>query len=142
MKEKLRSFQSKGLKNLGCFRVSTPRMGLEIVTYTFPLHLHIKIVAALSYLRTMGFEKFTEDEMDTVEESYVGHRFAMRRFLSPLGVDFTNTPSDAIQIQFMWGNKYTVDTISFCVTNKKRGVPQIDSDCNIYTDGFSQCSPG
>ena len=39
IKEKLRNFQSKGLKNLGCFRRSTPRRGLEIVTYTFPLHL-------------------------------------------------------------------------------------------------------
>ena len=140
IKEKLRNFQSKGLKNLGCFRRSTPRMGLEIVTYTFPLHLHIKIVAALSYLRTRGYEKFNEDDLDTVEESYVGHRFAMRRFLSPLGVDFTSTPSDDIQRQFMWHNKYTVDTYSYCPTNRKRGVPLIDSDCNIYTDGSKQDS--
>ena len=40
----------------------------------------------------------------------------------------------------MWNNKYSVDTHSFSPLNKNRGVPQIDSDCNIYTDGSKQDS--
>ena len=52
VRDQLRSFQRRGLLNLGFFRKSTPTAGLELITYTKPLPLFIKQQAALSYLRT------------------------------------------------------------------------------------------
>ena len=58
-------FQKEALKNLGIFRHSTPGNGLEIITNTTPLPLFIKMKAGISYLRTRGFEKHSDEEMNT-----------------------------------------------------------------------------
>ena len=34
-----------------------------------------------------------------------------------------------------WDKSFKVDTNSFHPKNPNRGIPQLDSDCNIYTDG-------
>ena len=75
IRDKLRSFQRRGLLNLGFFRKSTPTAGLELITYTKPLPLYIKEKAALSYLRTRGFEKFSDDQMFWAKDPLLnGHK--------------------------------------------------------------------
>ena len=34
-----------------------------------------------------------------------------------------------------WDKSFKVDSNSFSPNNPKRGIPQLDTDCNIYTDG-------
>ena len=131
-------FQKQGLQNLGVFRHSTPGNGLEIITNTTPLPLYIQMKAGISYLRTRGFEKHSEEEMDTLEPSYIGHRQAARQFLFENQVDFTNTQFDDIKKQFKWNNLYKVDSQSYSPNNKNMGKEIIDSDFNVYTDGSKQ----
>ena len=133
-------FQKEALKNLGIFRHSTPGNGLEIITNTTPLPLFIQMRAGISYLKTRGFEKHSDDEMNTLEPSYVGHRQAARQFLWENQVDFTDTQFDDIKKQFMWNNLFKVDTNSYSSNNKNRGKEIIDADFNIYTDGSKQSS--
>ena len=69
--DKLRNFQSTGLRTMGLFRHSTPTCGLEILTHTYPLHLYIMVLAALSYFRTRGFEKFPDHIMENTSDDKV-----------------------------------------------------------------------
>ena len=77
--DRLRTFQSYGLRTLRCLRRSTPTAGLEILTHTKPLHLYVKEQAALSLIRTKGCEKCSEKEMYTSQKTKVGHRFAINQ---------------------------------------------------------------
>ena len=139
IRDKLRSFQRQGLKQLGFFRKSTPTAGLELITFTKPLPLHLREQAALSYIRTRGFEKFPENEMiaNTVELS--GHRYQIRQFMHSIGADFTDVNLDDITRKYIWERLYKVDQESMDPKNKRKyGIPKCDSDCNIYTDGSKQ----
>ena len=140
--ERLRTFQSYGLRTLGCLRRSTPTAGLEILTHTKPIHLHVKEQAALTLIRTKGCEKYTEEEMYTSQKTKVGHRFAINQWLKntlnktwPNEPDYYKTELDTTCKQYMWNHEYKVDEHSWHKDNKLRGVPQVDSDANLYTDG-------
>ena len=79
--DKLRHFQSTGLRTMGLFRYSVPTCGLEILTHTYPLHTYIMVLAALSYFRTRGFEKFPDHEMENAEGNKSGHRINIRSWI-------------------------------------------------------------
>ena len=135
--DKLRNFQSTGLRTMGLFRHSTPTCGLEILTHTYPLHLYIMVLAALSYFRTRGFEKFPDHEMEGISDNKDGHRVNIRTWIQTTLNDMGahNTVFDDINRTFLWNKKFTVDTFSYSSFNERKGTPIVDSDLSMYTDG-------
>ena len=130
------------LRTLGCLRRSTPTAALEILTNTTPLHLHIKELAAKSLIRTRGCEKHSEEEMETPQDSKKGHRFAMRQWLrNTINKTWQNEPDyayvdfDTTIRKYMWNKEFQIDERSWSHMNENRGIPKIDSDMNLFTDG-------
>ena len=130
IKRKLNSLQRLALKMLGHFRKSTPGPGLEILTLTTPLDLHIRQEALMAYYRTEGISKITQGQLLGLEKlpSSKPHRAYIAGFETQ--IDFVKPGSDTIAQQFNWDHKYTLDQESF-----KEGKPDDEADINIYTDG-------
>merc|ERR1712115_451703 len=133
--DKLKTFQSTGLRTMGCFRYSTPTSGLEILTHTYPLPLYIKVLAALNYFRTRGSEKFSDDDMLWKGEE-TGHRASIKKWINELlGENSHLIEFDDIRKHYLWDHKYVIDTESYSKSNDRKGIPILDSDISIYTDG-------
>ena len=77
--------QRAALKLLTFFRSSTPTMGLEVMLNLWPMDLFIKYLQAGSFLRTRGFQKFTDNQMYTPIRSLKGHRQRVEEWLYYLG---------------------------------------------------------
>ena len=135
-RDKLRKFQRFALMQLGYFRHKTPGAALEVIGNVMPLDMHILYDATCSYLRTRGHEKFTEDEMWTNKPIKKGHRQSIRDFARELGFDhLLDLQVDNMSCRYNWNKLYKIDKFSYSTRNPKKGIPQLSSDCNIYTDG-------
>ena len=135
-REKLQTLQRQSMKSLSYFRKSTPSLGLETMTNTTPLDLHILNVAAQALIRTKGHEKFTVMQLLTEVEALKGHRQFIDEYLFEMGFDRVETQLDDIPREFCWNKRYTVDKSSMSKEAKKMyGVPKGDTPVAIYTDG-------
>ena len=95
-KEKLQSLQRQAIKSLTYFRKSTPSLGLEVMSDTFPLDLHILNMAAQALIRTRGHEKFSIMQLLTDVEALKGHRQYIDECLFEMGFDKVEVPMDDI----------------------------------------------
>merc|ERR1712110_1110947 len=134
--DELAKFQRFALMQLGYFRLNTPGAALEVVSNTMPLDLYIMYDAVCSYIRTRGHEKYTPQEMHATKTCLKGHRQTLVEFAEKLGfAHLLDEQVDDMVAQYNWDNKFTIDKYSWSPNNPKRGIPKLDSDCNIYTDG-------
>ena len=133
---KLQQLQRFALMQLGYARLRTPGTALEVISHTMPLDLYILYDASCSYLRTKGHEKFTRDEMHTTKECLKGHRQLLWEYAEKQGYShLLDKDVDDMVAVFNWDKKYHVDRHSWDDSNPKKGVPQLSSDSNLYTDG-------
>lgn len=111
-KRKLNTLQRLALLTMGHFRPSTPTAGLEVITYTTPLWIHIKQEAALAYLRTQHQLILPREKLQVKGKMplTVGHRQKSEEFLKEIGFISTNT--DSIEKCFVWEKHFEVDTES------------------------------
>ena len=129
-KKKFQSLNRLSLTSLGFVRYSTPTAGLEVITHTMPLWLHIQKEAAAAYLRTSFVRKFNDEEMHTsISSKKVGHRQFIQHYLDEYG--FENATSDKLDDEIHhWNQKYLIDTTSFTT-----GKPELKGDYQVFTDG-------
>lgn len=57
------SLQRLALMTIGHFRQGTPTAGLEALTFTMPLWIHIRQEAAMAYIRTIRHTKISRESM-------------------------------------------------------------------------------
>ena len=124
------------LMQLGYCRAKTPVAALEVISNTIPLDLFILYDATCSFIRTRGHEKFTRDEMHTLNQARKGHRQLLVEYAESKGFShLLEVETDNMSALFNWDRKYKIETSSFDQENPKKGVPTLHTDCNIYTDG-------
>ena len=130
VQKKLNSLQRLALMSLGFFRHSTPTAGLEIITLTCPLRLHVQKEAAATHLRTKHVRKFNDDTMRTaLHSTSVGHRQFIQAYLDDYG--FENADTDTLTEEvFLWDKKYKINLQSF-----ETGLPQTEADIFAFSDG-------
>merc|ERR1712110_205508 len=134
--DELAKFQRFALMQLGYFRLNTPGAALEVVSNTMPLDLYIMYDAVCTWVRTRGHEKYTPQEMHATKTCLKGHRQTLVEFAEKLGfAHLLDEQVDDMVPQYNWDNKFIIDKYSWSPNNPKRGIPKLDSDCNIYTDG-------
>ena len=129
--------QREAFKLVTFFRKSTPTKGLEVLLGIRPLDLQIRYIQVASYLRTKGFQKFTDAQMYTDTPSSKGHRQRVEEWVYANGCNghfITMTAVDDVTRKFMWNKLYRVDRTSMS-KDKKKGKPLFDSQFAIYTDG-------
>ena len=126
---KLTSLQRLALTSMGHFRHSTPTAGLEVITNTIPLWMHIRQEASLGYLRTKHLVKLPRERLTVFGKPFTtGHRQVCETFLVELG--YVEKPVDDIQPEQNWHKRYVVDVSSF-----NDGKPLDDDGIMVYTDG-------
>ena len=136
VKELLTQFQSFALHQMGYFREKTAQNALEVITNTMPLDLHILFDAQLSYIRTKGHEKYEADKMHTDQPELRGHRQVICDFSKTIDTTHLLEENlDDIAAMSNFDKKFTVDTYSYDPRNPDKGIPQLETDCNLYTDG-------
>jgi len=135
---KVTSLQRASFKLLTFFRKSTPTLGLEVITNTWPVDLFVKNVQVAGFLRTRGHEKYSENEMYTEVPCLKGHRQRIEEWLYKIGCNahfVTTTSVDDNERRFIWEKKYKIDLESVNSKSEHYGVPRFDTDFAIYTDG-------
>ena len=106
--EKLRTFQLLALRLLGFTRKSTPSRGLEVITFTPPLELHIRMLASQSLLRNRHMSRYKETPLFSLCESKKGHIQSGEEFLHKVEFPHTNLLSDRITTVQSWEKGYAV----------------------------------
>ena len=107
---KLRSFQRLALKHMGGVYKSSPSLALEVMTYTRPLELQVRLQAAEAYLRTMPHEIIPPQQMWTNIPSHKGHRQWAVEFLTFIGCDFDGTiGTDRLPSRLIWDRNFNID---------------------------------
>ena len=136
VRDELKKFQAFALNQMGYFRKNTPANALEVITHTMPLDIFLIYDSLCSYIRTRGHEKYSEEEMHTLQPKLKGHRQVIKETAVELGCDhLLKEELDDMTACFNWNKKYTVDSYSYDYSNKKRGIPILETDCNLYSDG-------
>ena len=126
---KLEKIQRLALTSMGCFRQSTPTAGLEVITHTTPLWLHVRQEAAMAYLRTAQCVQLDRKNLNVHNRPMaLGHRQFIKEFLDE--IYFQTDDTDRIDEQKVWHKPFVLDKDSFAT-----GEPKWDADVNIYTDG-------
>ena len=126
---KIRRLQRLALMSMGNFYGSTPTAGLEVITYTTPLTIHIRQEAAMAYLRTKHLVKLDRQKLFIANSPLkTGHRQFIESFLVEIG--FVDNLSDEIPLRYNWNQPYTIDISSF-----DKGDPDELGDFTVYTDG-------
>ena len=129
IRDKLNSLQRLALTNMGNFRLGTPTAGLEVITHTMPLWLHVRQEAIMSFIRTRDSSKYEDGYLTTENQlTKVGHRQYIEEYLNKIGYVLPN--SDDIIPIFNWDQKYHLDINSF-----KEGIPSWEGDIICFTDG-------
>ena len=126
VQNKLRSFQLLALRLLGFTRRSTPARGLELISNTMPLHLHIQQLAANAHIRTLSKAKYSSKELFTKKVTYKGHRQFIREKLKELGLESTDVKTDRIGKTRIWKRLYQVDWDSLDPVKRESGKPVLD----------------
>ena len=135
-RKKLEDVQKFSLMQLGYCRAKTPRAAIEVISNQIPLDLYVMYDATCSYIRTRGHEKFTADEMSTKIQAHKGHRQLLVEYAKENGFDHLLLPQvDNMSRRFNLDRGYVIDKFSYDNENPKKGVPNLNHDCNIYTDG-------
>ena len=132
----IQSAQRGGFKLMTFFRHSTPTLGLEVITNTWPMDLQIRYLQAASFLRTKGHEKHDDRQMYTSTQCKKGHRQLIEEWIYANvgnGHHITMTGVDDVTRRFMWNKRYWVNRES--MEGADKGKPKYDSDVSIYTDG-------
>ena len=124
----LRSFQLLALRMLGFSRRSTPARGLELITHTMPLHLHIQMLGAHEHLRTKHLAKRSFQEMRTRIPSRIGHRTFHTANLHRIGYTNTDVISDRLLVKQNWHKKFQINKSSMEPKSEFWGKPLIDID--------------
>ena len=136
VREELKKLQGFALSQMGYFRKNTPTNALEVITNTMPLDNYLIYDSLCSYIRTRGHEKYSEEEMYTLQPRLKGHRQFIREKAEEIGCDhLLKEEVDDMTACFNWNKRYVVDKYSYDFDNKRRGVPILETDCNIYSDG-------
>ena len=141
IQNKLRSFQLLGLRMLGFTRKSTPARGLEIITHTWPLHLHIKGLALRSHIRTKHLTRYSAEELHTNLVKTRGHRQWLREEIVRRGMVDPDVQSDRQILRQKWNKQYEIGHESMDKRREDWGTPYLswfeygDKVWNIYTDG-------
>ena len=141
IQDKLRSFQLQGLRMLGFTRKSTPARGLEIITNTWPLHLHIKGLALRSHIRTKHLTRYSAEELHTIRVKTRGHRQWLREEIIRRGMVDPDVQSDRQILRQKWNKQYEIGHESMDKRRDDWGKPYLywfeygDRVWNIYTDG-------
>ena len=126
----LQNLQRLALLCLGFFRPSTPTAGLEVITHTIPLWLHVRQEATMAYLRTKNQELLPRATLYVEDRPHtVGHRQIVSAFIEEIGYDIKETDNLTIPTQ-NWNQKYRINKEEF-----EKGEPKEDADIVIYTDG-------
>ena len=100
LRTRITSLQRLALTSLGHFKHGTPTAGLEVITHTTPLHLHIKQEALMAYYRTTGMSKREEGSLKCCKHTLVGHRQSMQTFAESMV--FLRPQSDNIERWLHW----------------------------------------
>ena len=129
-KKALTKLQRLALVSMGHFRQGTPTAGLEAITFTTPLWLHIVQEGAMAYLRTQNLTILPRDvlHVEGRRPLTVGHRQVLEKFLEDIG--FANRDTDTFVEMRVWEKLFRVDSATF-----KAGTPLPDGDLDVYTDG-------
>ena len=136
VKRQLTQFQAFALHQMGYFREKTAQNALEVITNTMPLDLHILYDAQLSFIRTRGHEKYDVDEMHTIQPDLRGHRQVITDYAKEIDtIHLLKENLDDLAAVSNFDKKFVIDTSSYDPQNAKKGIPTLNTDCNLYTDG-------
>ncbi len=128
-KDKLRTLQRLALIQMGHFRQSTPARGLEAITDTMPLDLHIQAEIIKVRIRLKDNLQRNWSGGNTKKWSLTGHIKRSDTLLSKMGLP--DTPTDKTTRTHMWDKPYEVNHESLLtgedIVNK--------TGTQIYTDG-------
>ena len=148
-KDKLAPVQLKAFRMMTFFRKSTPCLGLEMITNTWPLDLHVKYLQVASWYRTKGFESIPENDLYTNKVTLIGHRQRIEEWLYRNNCGshtVINSLLDQSPEKYMWEKDYVVSTRSMNPNQKSAyGLPWLKSNINdleIYTDGSKDMESG
>ena len=130
--QNLRKVNRLALLTLGHFRQGTPTAGLEIITYTPPLHLWLQMEAACAYRRTMGHRKLRAQDLQTNIPRNFGHRQICADFLESLG--WQEEGQDSITTKFNWEQEFDLDRDSFTLERATATVAG-RQHIEVFTDG-------
>ena len=137
--EKVAPVQLRAMRMITMFRRSSPRMGLDMITNTWPVDLQVKYLQVASWYRTKGFESMPEQVMYTPKITLKGHRQRIEEWLFSNdcgGQAMVGAVLDDIPEKFMWTKKYSVSFKSMNPhISKSYGAPWQKGDIEIYTDG-------
>ena len=128
VQKSLNKLQRLALMSMGFFRRSTPTAGLEMITYTMPLWLHVTYEGAMGLLRTMGCSKYAPDALTVHgKPRTTGHRQYLSEFLTNLGSDPVD--HDDMKPHRRWSFNYKL------ITDGLLGEPITYSNYCFFTDG-------
>ena len=133
--KQLKRLQSLSFKLLAFYRKGTPVAGVQVISGTLPVELHILRTAAKAYFRTRPFAIHTDEEMHTNIVSAIGHRQWISKLLSNNDLEWLQAPLDEIPVKRVWNRDFEVNLESCSSNNKNRGKPREGERWQIYTDG-------
>ena len=123
IQDKLRSFQLLALRLLGFTRKSTPARGLEVITFTPPLFLYIRMVASQTHLRTQHLSRFLHKPLFSSKITFKSHRQWCNEFLDDFKFPYHKIETDRIIPKQNWSKNYKVSMNSMDKKNPKAGIP-------------------
>ena len=137
--------QYKAMKMITMFRRSTPRLGMEVITNTWPVDLQVRYLQAASWFRTKDHVSIPDSDMFTIDKPTLkGHRQRIEEWLFANdcgGQAIVGAVLDDIPEKFMWTKNCKVNFTSMKPKNEdgspsnKFGVPWLRGDVEMYSDG-------
>ena len=136
---KVAPVQLRAIKMITMFRRSTPRLGMELITNTWPLDLQVKYLQAASWYRTKDFVSISDQDMYTRKPTLRGHRQRIEEWLFANdcgGQAMVGAVLDDVPEKFMWTKNYSVSFKSMDPSvSASYGRPWLQGDMEIYSDG-------
>ena len=133
VQKKLYSFQRLALKAMGPMRKGTPQRGLEVLTYTRPLELEIRKLAAEAAIRTKRYDPMPNQLYSNID-CRKGHRQWSEEFLHNIGFKYYDLELDEGDTKYNWNRNFQIDLQSM-EKGKFYGLPRLDAKIQIWTDG-------
>merc|ERR1712110_225967 len=96
VRAKFRTLQLLAMRMMGCWRKGTPGRGLDLITYTPPIHLHVRRLAAQSHIRTRHRSIFKDTPLHSLLPTFKGHRQICEDLVVQFGVPTSNITLDTI----------------------------------------------
>ena len=109
--ELTKPLQSLAFRLMTYYRKSTPIVGLEMMTNTWPLDIFARYLQACSFMRTRGFQGHTDNEMYATIHYLKGHRQLIEEWLYKIGCNahvIIDSPVDDMVRKIIWNKVFRI----------------------------------